>query len=128
MNKKLLIGLAVVLLLVVGYMMVSRQSSAPENSGSDEVGQDATPDQTEIEIANYTYSPSTIKARPGEAVLVTNRDTDEHTLTSDEPGLFDTGLIVKDDTVIFAAPSEPGTYSYHCTPHPNMTGVLIVAE
>lgn len=80
-----------------------------------------------IEISNFTFSPNTITVKPGEIITITNRDTVGHSLTSDS-GLFDTGILSKNESSEVKAPIEPGEYGYHCTPHPNMKGKIIVRE
>jgi len=56
-----------------------------------------------------------------------NDVTNNETKLSDD-GSFDTGLVEKDTTSIFKTPMEPGEYSYHYVPHPEMTGILVVGE
>lgn len=80
----------------------------------------------DISIRDFKHSPSTITVKPGATVTVKNFDIAGHTVTSDESGIFDTGLVSKDQTLTFTAPSEPGEYPFHCTPHPYMKGILIV--
>ncbi|GAB3190412.1 cupredoxin domain-containing protein [Nesterenkonia suensis] len=62
---------------------------------------------------------------PGAEITVTNHDSDAHTVTSDEVGLFDVD-VGPGETVSFVAPEEPGDYGLHCVPHPYMTGTLVV--
>ncbi len=80
-----------------------------------------------IEMSNFAFSPSTLRAKVGEKITVTNRDIAGHTFTSDEEGLFGTSLLGKDQSAIITAPSKPGTYPFHCTPHAaRMKGTLVV--
>jgi plastocyanin len=44
-----------------------------------------------------------------------------HRLVSDTPGVFDSGLIGPGKAYSFTFPAS-GTYTYHCTIHPNMVG------
>jgi plastocyanin len=55
----------------------------------------------------------------------TNADSIQHTVTSDEEGLFDAGPISPGDTFENVFDSA-GEYGYHCAIHPFMTGVVIV--
>jgi plastocyanin len=55
----------------------------------------------------------------------TNEDSIQHTVTSDEEGLFDTGPISPGDTFENAF-DTPGEYGYHCAIHSFMTGVVMV--
>jgi plastocyanin len=79
---------------------------------------------------NMSFAPSTLSVSAGTIVTWTNNDAINHTVTSDS-GLFDSGAIpaaalyVSPGTFIYIF-STPGTYSYHCSIHPTMTGTVIV--
>jgi plastocyanin len=75
-----------------------------------------------ITIANFTFSPTPVKA--GSTVTVTNNDTPTHTVTADD-GSFNV-TIPAGKTATFTAPSKPGTYKFHCNIHHTMHGVLTV--
>jgi amicyanin len=82
----------------------------------------------EVEISNFAFSPQVIKVKVGTKVTWTNKDSVEHTVTSDDTssgGGMDSKLLAKNEsyTVPF---SKAGTFTYHCTPHPYMTGTVIV--
>jgi plastocyanin len=57
---------------------------------------------------------------------VKNEDVQAHTVTSDEAGAFDVPVDGGGATVVFTAPTKPGTYTYYCTYHGNMHGTLVV--
>ena len=61
---------------------------------------------------------------PGATVTVTNEDIEVHTITADTGNAFD--AIIKVGTGTFTAPTEPGTYAYHCNFHGNMKGTFTV--
>jgi plastocyanin len=69
-------------------------------------------------------SPATVP--PGASVTITNSDGAEHTVTADSGNAFDVEVEGK-GTARFTAPTQPGTYAFHCTYHPMMHGQLIVA-
>ena len=77
-----------------------------------------------IDIVNFAFSPQTLTIQVGDTVTWTNLDQVQHTATS-TTGAFDTGLLDQDasSSVTF---TEPGTYDYLCTPHPTMTGQIVV--
>jgi plastocyanin len=77
-----------------------------------------------VRIADFAFSPRTITVTAGDRVRWTNRDAVEHTATA-RNGSFDTGLLGQGETgsVRFTI---PGTYRYVCTPHPTMTGTIVV--
>lgn len=69
-------------------------------------------------------SPVTVP--PGATVTVTNADGAEHSVTADTGNAFDVDVDGK-GTATFTAPTQPGTYAFHCTYHPMMHGQLIVS-
>ena len=48
-----------------------------------------------------------------------------HTITSDTQGLFDSGSLAPGATFEHTF-TAAGTYPYHCSIHPTMTGVIVV--
>lgn len=61
---------------------------------------------------------------PGAEITVTNEDVEAHSVTADTEKAFD--VIAQVGTTTFTAPTEPGSYPYHCIFHANMKGTLIV--
>jgi|GEM_PF-599022 len=82
--------------------------------------------QTAATIQGFSFSPSSITVKKGAKISFTNHDPVTHTVTADagafESGSITTGSTYTLDTSTLAA----GTYTYHCTPHPNMKGTIIV--
>lgn len=77
-----------------------------------------------ITIADFTYQvPDTVE--PGATITVRNADGVGHTVTSDEEGIFDVA-VGPGQEVTFTVPQEAGEYPFHCIPHPQMTGTLVV--
>lgn len=75
-----------------------------------------------IEGFDYTF-PAAVPA--GAEIVVRNLDGVGHTVTADEGDTFDVVVGPGEETT-FTAPSEPGEHPFHCTPHPAMTGTLVV--
>jgi plastocyanin len=70
------------------------------------------------------FSPAQVDALPGETVEWTNVSPRIHTVTSDT-GLFGTDELLPG--AVFAQRFDaPGSYAYHCTIHPEMTGEIDV--
>jgi amicyanin len=76
----------------------------------------------EVEIVDFAFSPATLTIAVGDVVTWTNADAVAHTATG---AGFDSGLLDHGESysVTFTA---AGTYDYLCTPHPTMTGRIIV--
>jgi len=83
----------------------------------------AAPASGSLEISGFQFGAATVGA--GGQVTVSNRDGAPHTATADD-GSFDSGQIDGSGTGAFVAPSQPGTYSFHCEIHPDMSGTLTV--
>ena len=79
-----------------------------------------------VTIQNFAFSPATITVKPGTTVTWTNQDSASHTIMSDgTPAAFSSGTLANGATYQFTFTS-PGTYPYHCTIHPSMTGTVVV--
>ncbi len=87
-------------------------------------GEVAGPVAAEVQMAAFKFQADSIVIAAGQTVRWTNTDPVEHTVTFDgaEPG---SPLIPPNGTFSHRF-STPGTYTFHCTPHPFMTGVVIV--
>ena len=105
---------------------MSMEPSAPAGSASGPGSGAANAAAATITISNFAYEiPGAVA--PGAEVKVINMDTAEHTVTADQNAtLFDVEVKENGGTATFKAPSEPGTYAFHCTYHPNMHGSLTV--
>ena len=89
--------------------------------GSIELARAAT--QT-VTIADFAFSPAALTITEGDTVTWTNTDQVVHTFTS-TTGAFDSGDLGRDDSFSFTF-TTAGTYDYFCTPHPTMTGQVVV--
>ena len=74
---------------------------------------------------DLSFDPPQINVPTGSIVSWTNADSIQHTVTSDEQGLFDAGPISPGDTFENVFDSA-GEFGYHCAIHPFMTGVVMV--
>lgn len=78
---------------------------------------------------NPDYDPDPLAVNKGDGVQWTNEDNVPHTVTSKQEGVFDSKLIYPGDTwLLNTAVIDAGEYDYYCTLHPNMVGVLTIAE
>lgn len=78
---------------------------------------------------NYSFNPSNVTVKVGTTVRWTNFDSVGHTITfGGHDGMgsgMDSGLMGHMGSFRMAF-TEPGVYQYHCDPHPDMTGVVVV--
>ena len=77
-----------------------------------------------VAIADFAFSPATLTITAGDTVTWTNEDQVEHTATS-TTGAFDSGLLGQGASYSFTF-TTAGTFDYLCTPHPTMTGQIVV--
>ncbi|HWK88361.1 MAG TPA: cupredoxin family copper-binding protein, partial [Longimicrobium sp.] len=75
-------------------------------------------------MRNMAFAPPRIEITAGTTVTWTNNDPLAHSVTAADGG-FDSGLI-QPGASWSRTFTAPGTYDYHCTPHPFMKGVVIV--
>jgi len=78
-----------------------------------------------ITIKDFAFGDP-ITVSPGATVTVTNMDTADHTVTADQGQAFDAKVKGGGGTATFTAPSQPGTYAFHCAYHSSMHGTLTV--
>ena len=78
----------------------------------------------DIDIAKFAYGPKEITVAPGTKVVWTNHDQTPHTVTSNDKSFASKGLDT-DDKFEHTFDRE-GDFTYICTVHPFMTGVVHV--
>jgi plastocyanin len=94
-------------------------------AGSDPAGETPIEGVTAVAIEGFAFSPANIVVDAGTTVTWTNRDRAGHTVTSDEGGELDSELLGRGETYAHTF-ERPGTYAYHCAPHPYMKGLVTV--
>lgn len=77
-----------------------------------------------LSISAFAYHTPSVTVNVGDSVTWTNQDSMAHTVTADD-GAFGSGSIAAGGTFSHTF-TKAGTYSYHCTLHPQMKGVVIV--
>ena len=95
-------------------------SGEPDSGGDSAVAEPAT-----VTATNFAFDTEEIVAPSGATIEFTVAEG-SHSLTSEEAG-FDTGVL-SDDTVTVTVDGAPGTYTYRCTLHGQMTGEITITE
>ena len=80
----------------------------------------------DLNIAKFAFAPQEITIAPGTTITWTNRDEAPHTVVSSDKSFTSKGLDT-DDKFEHTFSSE-GDFSYICTVHPFMTGVVHVRK
>jgi plastocyanin len=83
--------------------------------------------QNKIEIRDFAFNPQTLTVKSGEKVTWINRDEEPHTIVSVEKQFKKSTALDTDQEFTITA-GAPGTYSYFCSVHPKMTGIIIVEK
>jgi amicyanin len=78
-----------------------------------------------VTIHNFAFGPQVVTIKAGTTVHWTNGDAEAHTVTSNT-GAFGSPVLQPGSGYSFTF-TKPGTYSYHCTIHPFMTGKVVVS-
>jgi plastocyanin len=78
----------------------------------------------QVVIKNLAFDPATVTIKAGESVTWTNQDSMNHTVVADQ-GEFKSGELANGATFSFTF-DKAGSYAYHCSIHPSMTGTVVV--
>lgn len=79
-----------------------------------------------VAIQNFAFAPAALVVKAGTTVTWTNKDTDDHTVTSQgSGGPLQSSPLGTGQSYSYTF-TKPGTYSYYCTIHPFMTATVTV--
>ena len=79
----------------------------------------------DVRISSVKFVGDSVTISAGQAVRWTNADPIEHTVTFDGGVEAGSPVIPANGSYVHRF-DKPGTYTYHCTPHPFMKGVVVV--
>lgn len=79
-----------------------------------------------VDITGFKFVPQEITVAPGTTVRWVNRDQTQHTVTSDTK-LFDSKALSPGEKFEFTF-TTAGDFSYHCSIHSFMTGIVHVVK
>lgn len=125
--SKALRTLGLVLMLVAAVALVgcsggaspsaTSPSTAPSTGGSAPAAGGMA-----VSIAGFAFSPAALTVKVGDTVTWTNNDSTTHTVTGPD---FESGPLAPGKTFSHKF-TAAGTFDYHCSIHPNMTGSITV--
>lgn len=129
----ILIVIMAALLGVIGFA-VTRSNKLPMDTTMDMHAAASTkkqvPGMNEVFIQDFSFSPKTLTIKKGTTIKWTNKDDAHHDVKPDSDyGMAFTSskLLATGESYSFTF-NTPGTYSYHCTPHPYMKATIKVTE
>jgi plastocyanin len=115
--------LACLLAVALAALAGCGSSGGSSSSGSTSAAAGGGTSSAVITIKDFTFTtPASVS--PGATVTVHNMDSIAHSVTADTGNAFDSPAPPGDSS--FKAPTTPGSYPFHCTPHPEMHGTLVV--
>lgn len=118
--KNLLPGISICCLFILTAVSCSKSGINNNNNTGGTVG-------NTVDIRNMSFSPSSITVKVGITVKWTNNDNTIHTATSNDGTTFNSGNVAIGSSFSFT-PTMAGTFPYHCSIHPGMTGTLVVTN
>ena len=77
-----------------------------------------------VTISDFQFAPAQVTINQGDTVTWTNDGPTAHSATAPD-GSFDTGIFPAGESRSHTF-NDAGTFSYICTPHPNMHGTVVV--
>src|SRR5712671_6517256 len=102
----------------LGAVLNSCKKNNDDNSPS-------SPPTNEVWMQNTTFNPSTITVSTGTTITWRNKDSMNHTVTSNSGSELNSGTLGGGATFPHQF-NTAGTYTYHCTFHSGMTGQVVV--
>ena len=115
--KKIICNFCLTAPLVLAALLLSASTNGQNASQS-------PPAAIEVNIDNFSFSPSELTVAAGTTVTWTNRDDIPHTVVHDSK-LFKSKVLDTDEKFSYTF-TKPGTYPYFCSVHPKMTGKIVV--
>ena len=138
MNKttlSVIIAVIVVVIIIGALYFLQQPSSAPSNNpapqNQTQNNQPAVPannttntapQNLNVTIQNFSFSPAILSVKAGDTVTWTNQDPMQHTVTGNG---FQSKPLSNGQTYSFTF-NTAGTFDYHCSIHPSMTGRITV--
>ena len=122
-----LLGVCGLAIIIIGgvFLVLSSWGNSSEiiaDASTKVVPPVAAPAAAQVSMRNLQFSPVTIEVKKGDVVEWKNDDLVPHTATS---AAFDSGTIVSGKTWRHTF-TNTGNFSYVCTFHPTMKGVVNV--
>ena|SRR5579872_3421749 len=115
---------AALLAVVGGLALVGAALPATTSAQSDQPAVNMV-EGSPTDITSWGFDNQNIAISAGQSVTWTNMGSMQHSVTADDAS-FDSGLVDPGNTFSMEF-DNPGTYTYHCTPHPWMKATVTVS-
>lgn len=111
---------------ILALLVITACGGAGYSGGGTTTAPDVTPVvTTSVEMRGTAFNPALIQVSPGATVTFTNNDGINHNVTFSSTGITSIGDFSSGARTA-VMPAAAGTYGYHCTLHPGMTGSVKV--
>lgn len=117
-----LVLVAMVVATVLAGCSGSTPSSGSSGGGSGSGGSGGSAQSAAVEMSGFAFSPDSVDIAVGGTVTWTNKDSVTHTVKGDSWGSGDIAAGATYSNTF----DKAGTYAYHCSIHPSMTGTVVV--
>ncbi len=124
-SKVYLVSAVVVSLTLAGCSSKSTVTN-PAPSSNSSTSTSTSVATSAVSISGFAFSPASITVKAGTTVTWTNNDPFTHNVVGDSaPSGFGSSNFGNGQTYSFTF-DTPGTYTYLCSIHPQMTGTVVV--
>ena len=133
MRKVVPIAVIVVVIVLAGVFLLTRKHSPSSsmanmtNSSSGGSNSKAVATDT-VAISNFSFSPEFITIKKGTTVTWTNHDSVAHTVVETDGKTGPNSQDIDTGKSYSFTYSIVGTFAYHCSIHPEMTGTVTVTN
>jgi plastocyanin len=127
MSRRTLAALGLVICLsavILAGCFSQHEATAPTEGACNVNVGGGVPGSTLIVVRGFAFTPSEVTVRVGDRVTWINCDQEQHTSTADG-GQWSSPLISAGEAFTETFQTA-GDFPYHCTPHPFMTGRVMV--
>lgn len=123
------VGVAAAIALIAAAFLLHRPAMTTSSMSGMPANTANAVSTSKVDIQSFSFQPMVIRVRAGTTVSWTNHDTIRHNVVADKPDKAapDGPLLGKGETYSFTF-KKAGTYTYHCMPHPDMHGTVIVTN
>ena len=131
-KKSWLISVIIIILITGGIYLLARKEKAEapavpvaNNLSTNNQISANIPQERDVNIENFSFSPLELKIKKGETVMWLNKDSAAHTIVSDSGNELSSATLSK-GKIYFHTFNSTGTFAYHCGIHPSMKARIIV--
>lgn len=137
--KKAVIIIVIIVIAIVAWLGLrgspKNQSDNQQTANTNQSAQNQTETQNQkaaaanqVTISNFAFKPANITVKKGTKVTWTNQDSTAHTVTETDGKAGPNSTALSNGQSYSFTYAQAGTFSYHCSIHPEMTGSVTVTD